>query len=61
MLKSFVQEERDGVARPVKAKSSKTTLNLGVMCTSLVRGQLAENSLIHFEVLHFDSSGSRTW
>jgi hypothetical protein len=30
MLKSFVEEERDGVARPGKTNSSKTTWNLGV-------------------------------
>ena len=61
MLKSFVREEGDEVARPVKTNSSKTTRNLGIMCTSLARGQFVENSWPHFEVLHFDSSGAPTW
>ena len=48
-LKSFVQEEGDEVARPVKTNSSKTTRNQRIMCTSLVRGQFVENSQIHFD------------
>jgi hypothetical protein len=35
MLKSIVRKEGDEVARPAKTNSSKTTRNLGIMCTSL--------------------------
>ena len=45
---------------PVKTNNSKTTRNLGIMCKSLVRGHFVENSKLHFEVLHFDSSASPT-